>query len=68
MSASEFIDMERAVALMLVAACSGTKFGLYYPDADVVIRWRHGKVLPVVEINRKVEIRETQVAQKSVTR
>jgi hypothetical protein len=56
MTPSQYTDTERVIVELLVAALTRTEFGKYYPDADVVIRWRRGKVLPVVEINRKVEL------------
>jgi hypothetical protein len=58
MTPSQYTDTERVIVELLVAALARTEFGKYYPDADVVIRWRHGKVLPVVEINRKVELKK----------
>jgi hypothetical protein len=53
----EYIATERMLAeIVIAAALSCTEFGKYYPDADVTVRFRHGKVLPVIEINRKVDV------------
>jgi len=52
----EYIATERMLAEIVIAALSCTEFGKYYPDADVTVRFRHSKVLPVIEINRKVDL------------
>lgn len=58
MTPRRYAEVERLVVESLLAALARTEFGKYFPDADVVTRWRHGKVLPVVEINRKVQVRK----------
>lgn len=53
----DFQDINSKLIKELIAACESTRFGLYFPEADIVIRFRGGKVLPVLEIRRKVEVK-----------
>ncbi len=53
MTPEQWAETERRLVALLVAAAAATPFGHYYPDADVVIRWRDGVVLPDVDIRLK---------------
>ncbi len=53
MTPQQWAETEQRLVALLVAAVGATPFGHYYPDADVVIRWRSGVVLPDVDIRVK---------------
>ncbi len=53
MTPQQWAETEARLVALLVAAVSATPFGRYYPDADVLIRWRNGIVLADVDIQLK---------------
>ncbi len=53
MTPEQWAETEQRLVALLVAAAASTPFGNYYPDADVLIRWRDGAVLPDVDIRLK---------------
>jgi hypothetical protein len=50
----QFQIVEQEMRASILAAANSSCIGRYCPNADVVLRWRHGQLLPDVDINRKV--------------